>query len=93
MQKVKKNQNDRLRFLADRMALLMCELTNRDVDFGDWCFEEYYTDKAAELMRKTKTYEVNIDFVRSMLRKHDGHDTNTTNTPKPEREGIPGRSR
>jgi hypothetical protein len=91
-EKVKTKQNDRLRFLADRMALLLCELTNRDVDFGPWCFEDFYNDKAADKMRESKTYEVNIDFVRFMLRKHDGLEPNTTNTTGPERARLPGGS-
>jgi len=62
---------DRLRFLADRMALLLVELVRRDIDYGRFCFEEFYTDEVADHLRKSKDYKNCIEFVRMMLRKHD----------------------
>lgn len=53
------------------MALLLVELVRRDLDFGPHCFEEFFTDEVADHLRKHKDYEVCIDFVRMMLRKHD----------------------
>ena len=90
MPKDKQKHDDRLRFLADRMALLMCELTNRDLDFGPFCFEEWYTDKRADQVRDTRTYEINIDFVRRMLRRHDGIDPDAANAAQPARTRLPG---
>ena len=62
---------DRLRFLADRMALLMVELVGRDFDFGRFCHDEFYEGEVADHKRKSREYEICIDFVRIMLRKHD----------------------
>lgn len=67
----KKPQADRLRFLADRLALLMTELVERDLDYGAFCHDEFYTGKRADEVRDSKAYEVSIDFVRKMLRRHD----------------------
>lgn len=63
--------SDRLRFLADRMAMLMVELVRRDLDYGRFCHEEYFTDEISDKLRESKEYDTCIDFVRRMLRKHD----------------------
>lgn len=62
---------DRLRFLADRMALLMVELVQRDFDYGPHCFDEFYEGEVADHKRKSREYEICIDFVRRMLRRRD----------------------
>lgn len=53
------------------MAMLMVELVRRDLDYGPFCFEEYYNGEIADHLRKSREYEVCIDFVRRMLRRHD----------------------
>lgn len=53
------------------MALLMVELTSRDFDYGRWCFDEFYEGEIADHKRKSREYEISIDFVRRMLRRHD----------------------
>lgn len=66
----KDKQKETIKLLADRLALCMTELANRDMDYGKWCFEEFYTDADSELTRHSKTYKVNLDFVRMMVKKH-----------------------
>lgn len=53
------------------MALLMVELVRRDLDYGRFCFDEFYDDEVADHLRKKREYEICIDFVRRMLRRHD----------------------
>lgn len=66
-----KKQRKRLSFLADRMALLMVDLVRRDCDFGRFCHEEFYTDEVAGYLQQGKDYQVCLDFVRMMIKKHD----------------------
>ena len=61
----------RLAFLADRMALLLVDLVNRDCDYGRFCHERFYTDEVAGYLRLGKKFEVCLDFVRIMIKKHD----------------------
>lgn len=67
----KAKSDSRIAFLADRMARLLVELVRRDFDYGKYCFEEFYTDEVAGYLRQGKEYEVCIDFVRIMIRRHD----------------------
>ena len=67
----KQQAEDRIKFLADRMAILMVDLICREVDYGEFCYEEFYTSVSADVMRESKHYEVALDLVRSMIRKHD----------------------
>lgn len=67
----KARSDKRLAFLADRMARLLVELVRRDFDYGKYCFEEFYTDEVAGYLKQGKEYEVCIDFVRMMIKKHD----------------------
>jgi len=53
--------------LADRLALLLVELVHRDMDYGPWCYDEFYD--AGEL-RKSKEYGVCLDFVRGMVKRN-----------------------
>lgn len=62
---------ERLRFMADRMALLMVDLVRRDCDYGKFCYDDWYEDDVADYLRKSKEYDVCLDFVRRMLRRHD----------------------
>ena len=71
-----KKQRKRLAFLADRMALLMVELVRRDFDFGRFCHEEFYTDEVAGYLQQGKDYQVCLDFVRMMIKKHDKEQEN-----------------
>ena len=64
-------QTKRLAFLAERMALLMVELVQRDCDYGRFCHEEFFTDEAAGYLQQGKEYQVCLDFVRMMIKKHD----------------------
>lgn len=64
-------RTDQLRFLADRFALLMTELVQRDLDYEPFAFDEFYENEQADEMRQSKHYEVSIDFVRRMLRRHN----------------------
>lgn len=66
-----KKSNDRLVFLADRMAILMVDLVRRDCDYGRFCHDEFYCDEIAGYLRNGKEYQVCLDFVRNMLRRHD----------------------
>lgn len=58
----------RIAFLADRLAVLMAELTARDLEYGDFCHDEFYKLKR---VRDNRFYPVCLDFVRNMLRRHD----------------------
>lgn len=62
---------DRLRFLADHMAILMVEIIERDFDYGDICFEDFYHGERADEMRRTKHYQIAMDLIRSMMKQHD----------------------
>lgn len=62
---------ERVKFLADRMAMLLVELVRRDMDYGRFCHEEFYTDEGAGYLRQGREYEVSIDFVRNMVRRFD----------------------
>jgi len=53
------------------MARLMNELVRRDFDYGRFCHDEFYTDEIACYLKQGKEYEVCIDFVRMMIKKHD----------------------
>ena len=53
------------------MALLMVDLVRRDLDYGRFCHDEFYEGELADSMRQSKHYEVSIDFIRMMLRRHD----------------------
>jgi hypothetical protein len=53
------------------MVLLMVELVQRDLDYGRWCYDEFFEGEVADHKRKSREYEVCIDFVRRMLRRHD----------------------
>jgi hypothetical protein len=60
------------------MAMLMVELVRRDFDYGRFCHEEFFTDEIAEHLRGKKEYEVCLDFVRRMLRRHDENEKERT---------------
>ncbi len=61
----------RIKFLADRLAMLMTELASRDMDFGRFCHDEFYTGQVANFVRGRRTFGVCLDLVRNMLRRHD----------------------
>lgn len=67
----KAKSSKRLAFLADRVAVLMMELVRRDLDYGKFCYDEFFTDEVAGYLRQGKEYEVCLDFVRIMLKKYD----------------------
>lgn len=71
MPKADKKQDKRIAFMADRMALLILELVRRDMDFGRFCHEEFYTDEIAGYLQQGKDYDTCLDFVRMMIKKHD----------------------
>ena len=64
-------QTKRLAFLADRTALLMVELVRRDLDYGHFCHERFYTDETAGYLKQGKEYEVCLYLVRRMIQRHD----------------------
>lgn len=65
-----------MRFLADRMAILMVDLVRRDMDYGTFCHDEYYK---SDDVRQSTEYEVCIDFIRKMIRRHDAAIANAIN--------------
>ena len=67
----KAKSNKRIAFMAERMALLLLDLTRRDFEYGKACFEEFYTGEVAGYLQQGKEYKVCLDFVRMMLKKHD----------------------
>ena len=67
----KQRADERIKFMADRMAILMVEIIELDFDYGDLCFNDFYRGERADEMRRTKHYQVGMDFVRQMIRKHD----------------------
>lgn len=73
MPKENKRPNDaaRLKFLADRMALLIVDLARRDCDYGEFCHDDFYQGLDADVVRDSKEYVVSLDFVRNMLRRFD----------------------
>lgn len=60
------SKDDVVRFLADRLAVLMAELVARDLDFGDFCHDEFYQ---LDRVRNNQHYPVCMDFVRNMVRR------------------------
>ena len=67
----KARSNKRIAFMAERMALLLLDLVRRDFEYGKACFEDFYTDEIAGYLQQGKEYQVCLDFVRMMLKKHD----------------------
>ena len=61
-------QDSRIRFLADRVACLMVELVCRDMEYGDFCFDDWFEREDA---RHRQYYPVCLDFVRRQLSRHD----------------------
>lgn len=68
LQKAKEKQEARVKFLAERMAMLMAELVVRDMDFGEFCYDEWYR---LERVKDNKHFPVCLDFVRMMLKRAD----------------------
>jgi hypothetical protein len=69
------------------MAMLMVELVRRDLDYGRFCHDEFYTDEVAGYLQQGKEYEVCIDFVRIMLKKQNRRiDNEQEGTETPQRE-------
>ena len=79
----------RLRFLAERMARLMMDMVGRDMDYGKFCHEEFYTDEVAGYLRQGKEYQVCLDFVRMMIKKHDRRITDEVEMAEKESEEGP----
>lgn len=63
--------DERLAFLADRMAILLVDLVRRDFDYGPFCFDEFFENQMADEIRRSQHYHVAIDFVRKMVRRHN----------------------
>ena len=64
-------QDKRLAFLADRMAIVLVDIVERDMDYSDICFNDFYQGERADAIRRTKTYQVVLDLVRTMVREYD----------------------
>ena len=58
----------RIRFLADRVACLMAELVMRDLEYGDFCFDDWFE---LNRVRDNQYYPVCLDMVRRQLGRHD----------------------
>ena len=67
----------RVAFLADRMAILMVDMVDRDCDYGSFCYDSFYEGAVADQMRKTHHYKVSLDFIRRMMLRHDDENTAT----------------
>ena len=70
MPKVEK-KDQQIKFLADRLAYVMAELVRRDLDYGDFCYDAFYTGKQSDEVRASKEYQTSIEFVRMMLRRQN----------------------
>jgi hypothetical protein len=53
------------------MALLMVELVRRDIEYGEFCHEEFFEGEAADKLRQSDYYATCLDFVRGMLRRRN----------------------
>lgn len=49
---------------------MLTELVNRDLDYGPYCYDDYYDSDEAKRLRQTKNYDTAVEFVRNMLRRH-----------------------
>ena len=80
----------RLKLLADRMAILMVEIIERDFDYGDMCFDDFYYGERADEMRRSKHYQVATDLIRSMIKQHDERAAHGKNKKSLDRStGVP----
>jgi len=61
----------RLKFLADRMAIVLADIVQRDMDYSDICFDDFYRGERADELRRSKHYQVTFDLVRTMVKNHD----------------------
>ena len=64
-------QLEQLRFLTDRMALLMVICKSRTADWNPWFRENLYTGDTAEEMRDWPDYKVAKSIIGHMLRRND----------------------
>ena len=67
---VQGRQSRQIAFLADRCALLLYELVDQNMTYGQWCFDDWFESKFAEIKRNKRQYEICKDMVRLMLRHH-----------------------
>ena len=68
---LQQKQDKRLAFLADRFAVVLVDIVQRDMDYSDLCFDDFYRGERAHVMRKSRHYQVTLDLVRSMIKNHD----------------------
>ena len=67
----------------------MVELVRRDMDYGRYCYEEYYRDEITGYLQQGKEYEVCMDFVRMMLKKQNKRIDNEMEMAKEKSEEGP----
>lgn len=69
-----KKQNERLAFLADRLAILLVVCKQRHGgDWTPWLREGTYDDEGSlgDEIREWRDYQQALEIVRLMMRKHD----------------------
>ena len=69
----KKTSDERLAFLADRMAILMVVCQARTGSWDPWFREALYEDPEAmgDEIRSWVQHKTALDVIRNMMRKHD----------------------
>jgi len=72
-QEEKKNDSERLAFLADRMAILMVVCVSRTGSWNPWFREGMYEDAEGlgDEIRAWPQHETAKEVIRNMLRKFD----------------------
>ena len=72
-QNKKPTDNERLAFLADRLAILMVVCVSRSGSWDPWFREGTYEDSEGmgEEIRHWPEYTTAMEVIRNMLRKHD----------------------
>ncbi len=69
--KTEAKNEKRLTFLADRLAIVLSDIVQRDMDYSDICYDDFYRGERADELRRSKQYQVCMDFVRTMVKNYD----------------------
>lgn len=65
-QKLKRLEKQ-VQLLADRYALVLVELVRRDLDYGPYCYDDWYCGEVADYNRKHRYCKMAKEFIRKMI--------------------------
>lgn len=64
-------KQQQVKFLAERLAILMVYCQSYSGDYLTWMREHLYTGDSGEELRSTADYRTALGAVRNMLRRHN----------------------